>query len=367
MRVELLAETLHFAVAFAAALAATRLLESFARRIGWVDRPSGRKAHASAVPLTGGLAIVSGVAAVCVADPSVPPLLRGLGGGALVLLAAGIGDDLFDLPWPLRLGLQAVAVLAMIHWSALPVPYADASGAAATFELQRCALPFSVLASVGVLNAFNMADGGDGIAAAMALAALTLFGVACLAAGSPDIVSAIVVLAGAIGGFFALNMRFPWQPHARAFLGDAGSNLIGLGIVWVALRASAPRAPALDPALAPWFVAPPLVDGAVTILRRLRRRRSPFRADRDHLHHLLLDAGLAPSLVAWLLGASTLAFGGLALAASRLGAPPGALIAAFVVLVVAHAALTSDRARFIAHVRRRQRREDVRGEEPVAR
>jgi len=334
-----------FATACVATIAAACALEPFARRVGWLDRPRGRKAHASATPLTGGLAIVLGVLAACAVDPSLPPLLRGLGAGALVVLVAGIGDDLLDLPWPCRLALQAAAVLAMVHVGGFAWPGAAGAG--------LWLAPACLVAAVGVLNAFNMADGGDGIAATIALAALALFCIAGLPAANAAVAPAVLALAGAVAGFFVLNMRFAWRAQARVFLGDAGSNLLGLGLVWVALQATQPRTLALDAALAPWFVAPPLADAAATILRRVRRGRSPFRADREHLHHLLLDAGVAPARVAWLLGAATFTLGTLALAAARLGAPPPALLAAFALLVAAHAALTDDRERFVARVRRR--------------
>lgn len=358
MRAQLLVAILHFAQAFVATLVAARLLEPLARRIGWVDRPRGRKAHVSTVPLAGGLAIAFGVAVVPFADPSIAPALHGLGAGAAILLAAGIVDDFLDLPWTLRLGLQALAVLAMIHFGDVRVSHIGLPGEAALLDLRGMSVPFSVLAGIGVINAFNMVDGGDGIAASIALAALALFGIAGVAAGNADAAQAIVVLAGAVGGFFALNMRFPWQPQARLFLGDAGSSLVGLGVVWVALRTTQTPAFPVDSALAPWFVAPPLVDCAATVLRRLRQRRSPFRADRDHLHHLLLDAGLPPARVACLLGGLTLLGGSIALIASRLGAPPIALVAAFAALATVHVALTCDRDRFVARLRRLHRRED---------
>lgn len=350
---------LHFAAAFVATMAAARLLEPLARKVGWVDHPRGRKAHASALPLTGGVAIALGVVAALLLDPSIPDVLRGLGAGALVLLAAGIADDFLDLPWVLRLATQAIAMLVMIQVGDVRVRYIGMPGEATLLDLQWLSLPFSVFVGVGVINAFNMVDGGDGIAASITLAALALFGVACMAAGNLQIAQAIVLLAGAVSGFFALNMRFPWQRHARLFLGDAGSSLIGLAIVWVSLQATQSPAFPVDSILAPWLVAPPLVDCIATILRRLRQGRSPFRADRGHLHHLLLDAGVSPVRVAWLLGALTLALGAFALLALRLGLPSLVLMLVFVALVAGQAVLTSDRDRFVAGLRRFGRRDRI--------
>lgn len=366
MRAQFLSGSLHFAVAFVATLVAARLLEPLARRLGWVDHPRGRKAHASALPLTGGVAIALGVVAALLLDPTVPLALRGLGAGALVLLAAGVADDFLDLPWLLRLVLQSVAMLAMIQVGDIDVRYIGMPGEASMADPQWWTLPLGVLVGVGVINAFNMVDGGDGIAASIALAALALFGAACAMAGNHATVAAIVVLAGAVGGFFMLNMRFPWQRHARLFLGDAGSSLIGLAVVWVGLQTTQSPDFPVDSSLAPWFVAPPLVDCIATILRRLRHGRSPFRADRGHLHHLLLDAGVSPARVACLLGTLTLALGALALLVVRLGLPTPALLAAFVALVAVHVVLTRDRDRFVDGLRRVRGGDGV-AQEPAAR
>lgn len=120
------------------------------------------------------------------------------------------------------------------------------------------------------------------------------------------------MLAGALAGFLALNMRTPWRKRAYVFLGNSGSAYLGLVIAWAAFRLTQNPDHPVTPVLAPFLIAPPVIDCLVLIVKRLRQGRSPFAADRTHAHHLMLDAGFTPTGVVLTMVAASCSLGLLA-------------------------------------------------------
>jgi len=209
-----------------------------------------------------------------------------------VALAGGIGitqitnpfGGVIDLSW----GRTAVHVLG---WQFHVAPLANA---------------LSLLWMVGLANTVNFLDGLDGLACGTSgIAALVMFG---LAAGphvhQPAVALLAIILAGAAFGFLPYNF-YP----ARIFMGDSGAYFLGLVLAMLAVYSGAKLATA---ALVLGF---PIVDALWAATRRLVKRTSPFRADRKHFHHLLLDAGMTqPQAVLTLYGVAAI-FGIVALSA----------------------------------------------------
>jgi UDP-GlcNAc:undecaprenyl-phosphate GlcNAc-1-phosphate transferase len=181
---------------------------------------------------------------------------------------------------------------------------------------------------------------------------LCLLGAVCAYIGNFALLDRIVMLGGAIAGFCAMNMRNPWQPRARAFLGNSGSTIIGLALTWLAVRISHTIGHPVSSILIPWLVAPPLIDCVVLMLRRARQRRSPFAADRNHMHHLLLDAGFRPGAVALTMIGLTAFLGASALIALRLHTPQIAMVLVFLFLIAAYYVFSGNRARAVAQIAR---------------
>jgi len=164
------------------------------------------------------------------------------------------------------------------------------------------------------MNAINMADGLDGLAGGFALAACINFGAAAMLAGHAGEFAAICIAAGATLGFLLFNARSPWRSRAAVFMGDGGSLLLGLLLGWFAVRLAMAERAALAPITAVWILALPIGDTVTLLVRRALRGRSPFRADRQHLHHILIALGLSPGqtvavlvLLSFTLGAAALA------------------------------------------------------------
>ncbi|MDO9472257.1 MAG: MraY family glycosyltransferase [Caulobacter sp.] len=297
---------------FSGVIALIYLLDPLARRIGLLDYPGGRKDHAAPTPVTGGLAIALGTMAPALLLTDLTPPLLGLGLAAIVLIVTGVIDDLKDLRWQYRILAQIVAALCIVVVGGVKVEAIGPVFGLGQMALGSLSIPFTVLATVGLINALNMADGLDGLAGSMALCALIMLIAGSVYSGYSELTHGLTVLAGAVAGFLALNMRTPWRKRAYVFLGNSGSAYLGLVIAWAAFRLTQNPEHPVTPVLAPFLIAPPVIDCLVLIVKRLRQGRSPFEADRTHAHHLMLESGFTPTGVVLTMVAVSLGLGLLA-------------------------------------------------------
>jgi UDP-GlcNAc:undecaprenyl-phosphate GlcNAc-1-phosphate transferase len=140
-------------------------------------------------------------------------------------------------------------------------------------------------------------------------------------------------------GFLAFNLRTPWRPRATVFLG-CGAEILGLWIAWASFRLTQSPLHPVTPVLAPFLIAPPVIDCLVLIVRRLRAGRSPFSADRDHMHHRLTDLGLSATAIVALLVAVTLLVGFCAALARRAHVPEPLFPAVYLAATCAYFIIT---------------------------
>ena len=275
-------------------LSVTVIFVEVARRlapsVGLIDSPNERKVHEGDIPLVGGIAIFAGILLVLAFTGSlVDHWAFFLAAGLLV--ATGLWDDRFGVSPHPRLLMQSLAVLII----AVPGKgYISDLGTIlpilGTLSLGWMTIPFTVFAGVGLINAFNMSDGVDGLCGTLTLVALTGLGIAAGMAGRETELMLILALAGAVVGFLIFNVRLPHRKRALVFLGDAGSYLMGLSVIYLAMRLTQGQERAINPVTALWFCMLPIFDVIGMILRRVRRGQSPFSADREHLHHVFLLA-----------------------------------------------------------------------------
>lgn len=323
-----MSDLLSAATACLAALAALTLLVPLACLLGLVDFPSGRKRHGGGVPVVGGLGVlVGGLAAVQLAGP-LPAGLHWLLAALVPVLIVGVLDDRRALPPLPRLLAQLAAVLTMSLGGGVLIGQLGTFGGE-VLVLGVLGLPFTLFAVVGVINAANMSDGMDGLAAGQVL--VTLAGL-IVVAGAADLeqhTRVLWIVAGALTAFLLLNLS---RGRFKVFLGDAGSMSLGVLVAWFLIDLTQrPEAP-LSPAAALWLFGPPVIDAVGVIVVRLMAGRSPLKPDRLHLHYLLLDIGLPPSRVYGLLvgGAGVMALFGLA--GQWLGVADHLLLEGFVAL-----------------------------------
>ncbi|MBV5276089.1 MAG: undecaprenyl-phosphate alpha-N-acetylglucosaminyl 1-phosphate transferase [Lamprocystis purpurea] len=261
------------------------LLRPLAPRLRLLDHPGERrKNHAQPVPLIGGIAIFGAVmVSVLVWIPLDRPLAYGLSGAAL-LVVVGLLDDILDLGPKLRIVAQIAAALLLTVGGGVTLTSLGDLFGFGSLDLGLFAVPFTVFAIVGICNAFNMIDGIDGLAGGLTLIALGAVVLLSPADGAPR--TLMLVTIAAIVPYLICNLQLFGCTGRKVFLGDAGSLLLGYLVVWMLITAA--QSPAtLEPAAAIWIVAIPLMDTFCVMGRRMLRGRSPFCADRAHLHHVL--------------------------------------------------------------------------------
>ena len=330
-------------------------LEPAARRLDLMDYPKGRKDHERPTPVTGGLAMAIASILAYWAAPNLTPSIQAFCIAAVLLVAVGLWDDKHDLRWYWRVLAQVVAALVVIFWGGVRVEQLGPLFGLGQTSLGFLSVPFTVFAMVGIINAMNMIDGADGLAGMLGLAALAMLCAASVYAGNLVLAERVAVLCGALAGFLVWNLRFPWRPRARVFMGNAGSGFLGLVIAWVAFRLTQNDGHPVNPVLALWLLPIPVMDTLVLIVRRLQEGRSPFAAGRDHIHHMMQDAGFGPTRAAFWLTVFSLACGLVVGQAMRLDVPNPLLLAAYIALCVGWYLLTRDRARAVAFFRRLRR------------
>ena len=326
-------------------LLAMVVLQPVAHRVGWLDQPRGRKDHGVATPVCGGLGIFAGIAVSTGFLLRNQPIPTGYLVGGGLLLAVGLLDDLYDLRWWYRVAAQIVAGLVMVYLGdgGPRVGHIPGFFTGQPLALGAYSVPFTVFATVGLINAVNMCDGNDGLAGSQLLVALSAVAVLGWDAGNETLASRALVVIIAIAVFMFFNMRFSWQPRARVFLGNGGSALLGYTLAWFLYRLTQNPQYPVNPVIAPWLIAIPLIDCLALMARRVSKGHSPFHADRDHLHHLLLDAGFAADRVTLLLFAASMGIALLAMLALAAQTPALVMVWVFVALTLAYAAFSMRR------------------------
>jgi UDP-GlcNAc:undecaprenyl-phosphate/decaprenyl-phosphate GlcNAc-1-phosphate transferase len=329
-----------FALALFVSAILTPLVRWFAVRVGAVATPRARDSHSSAVPRLGGVAI----AAACVApllvlpfiDSAVadkfrerPRLALGLLVGGVALVCLGVADDTRGLRARTKLAAQlAVAVFAYalgFRIEAVSVPLLGVC------EMGVFALPVTALWIVGIINAVNLIDGLDGLAAGIIfLAALTNLVVAVVG-GQVFVALVMSSIMGAMLGFLLYNSN-----PARIFMGDSGSYFLGYLLATASLTGALQKASTAVSLLVPMVaLGVPIFDTLFSMVRRTLERRPLFTADRGHVHHRLLDMGLTHRRAVMVLYAVSIVFtaSAIAIALGRSWAIGVALLSASVVLI----------------------------------
>jgi UDP-GlcNAc:undecaprenyl-phosphate GlcNAc-1-phosphate transferase len=314
-----------------------------ARRLGLVDHPSTRKHHPHPVPLVGGLAIWAAFTVGMLLKPDKLPDYGFLLGGMTLMTLVGFLDDIRPISHWVRLLFQILAVLVMGLADQVVLSNLGNLFGSGDILLAHGAWLFTLFAVVGLINALNMTDGLDGLAGGQAL--LTTGWLLLLCFHAPICIAArfesLLVLALAIAGFLVFNLRHPWRARASVFMGDAGSTLLGYVLAWFLIRMSQGEARALDPITAVWILALPLMDTVVVMIRRLMAGHSPFAADRQHLHFLLLGYGLSDARAVASLLLIAFGLGGVGVLAQWFGVPEDVRFYAFVVIFLLYFAMTT--------------------------
>lgn len=317
-------------VAACTSAASIAVLRRLALPLGLVDHPDERKHHVGSVPLVGGLAIFFGVLVGTLCYGQFHTFVHTLLSTSAVLALLGALDDRSDLSVRIRLLIQTTAILAMIISTGV---YIHTLGHIFGYrtELGWLGIPLTVVAVIGLLNAFNMMDGIDGLAGGLTL--ISIGAIVLFAGPTPlhEIVMLMALLATATLPYLAANLGFMGR---KIFMGDAGSMVVGYLLAWTLIHLSQTPGTHLSPVDVLWCVALPVLDTLAVMYRRLRQGQSPFKPDRGHIHHILQRAGLGSraTLLVLVTLAAAIAFAGTVARTVCTGS--GSNLAAFCILVI---------------------------------
>ena len=275
---------LAFVVALSVTAALIPLLARWAPAIGLTDAPGPRKVHSAPVPRVGGIAMAAGLFIATLFTVELSQPVRGLLFGLLVLVLFGLWDDRVNLGYGVKLAGQVIAVGLCMFVGDINIGALTFGGFESVPPAIATAVTFVFL--IGITNAINLSDGLDGLAGGMALLCLCAIALFSVASGNSAVTAIALIEAGAVLGF----LRFNTHP-ARVFMGDCGSQMLGLSVGALALLATQGETCALSAALPLLLLGLPIMDTLTVMLTRIRAGRSPFAADRNHLHHRLLNLG----------------------------------------------------------------------------
>lgn len=314
-------------VAFLVTMLVYPLVLSFARKHDIVDNPDERKLQRVPVPKMGGAAVFIGYATVGLIAINLVGSAR-LQWALLMLTgiyAIGLWDDLKDISPALRFILESVIVWLMIP--VLGININDFHGLWGLHTVpDYVSVPLSIVAGVGIINSVNLIDGVDGYCSSFGMMACLAFAILFYHSGDYVMFGAALSAVGALLPFFFHNV---FGVRSKMFLGDGGSLMLGTLITMFVFRVHTSGAPCAVyedlglslPAICLAILAVPVFDTLKVMFYRMLRKRSPFRPDKTHLHHMFIDVGythlatsisilvinliiIAVAVFSWRLGAS---------------------------------------------------------------
>ena len=319
----------------------TYALRAPAIRIGLVDEPDTRKMHNGTIPLTGGIAMfLSFVSAILVFDFDIGTLAPFLNATCL-LLGIGLLDDVKEIRPIWRIVTQCLAVLIMCLWANVSLTNVGDILFFGAITFGWLSIPFTVFAVVGAINATNMADGLDGLAGGLTLIAFASLALLTWDANRSLETQTILVFVAIVLGFLIWNARLPWRKRAAAFMGDSGSTFLGLAVAWFMVQLSQGPDRVLAPITGLWLFAIPIMDTLSITIRRIKKRKSPFRPGRDHLHHILQDAGYSPEKTAMAIWTAAGVCALIGIGGHKAGIPDGVMFCSFLLLFFTYARQTA--------------------------
>lgn len=269
---------------------AIKISKPLAIRFGLVDLPNERKLHTGAIPLVGGVGIYLGVLIASMIYFQNNQVFHIYLISAALILFLGVLDDKYDLSVRLRIVAQIIIASMMIFGAKFYLQSFGHIFGFFEFKLGYLGILVTIVAVIGAINAFNMVDGIDGLAGMLSLVSFTALTLLLYRADSDWYLLPLLFIA-AICAYLVFNLSL-LKSLGKIFMGDAGSMLIGLTIVWLLVIGTSSEVNAFRPVTALYIIAIPLMDMAAIMYRRIKKGVSPFQPDRNHLHHIFQRAGL---------------------------------------------------------------------------
>ncbi|MCU0339620.1 MAG: undecaprenyl/decaprenyl-phosphate alpha-N-acetylglucosaminyl 1-phosphate transferase [Spirosomaceae bacterium] len=289
-----------FLIACAISVTSIPVIINISRLLGLQNKPNSRSSHKHDTPLFGGVAIYASLLVAHFIWPHTAEqpdaYLTSLSVvGLTSLFFLGLKDDILILDPNKKLLIQVLAVSTLVLLGGLKVD--NLFGIFGWFEIpDLVSIPFTIFIFIALINAINLIDGVDGLAGGIAFIAGLSFGTWFLLNHHFSMACMAFSLSGALLGF----LRFNFSKTSKIFMGDTGSLILGFMLAFFAvkfIRLNVTYRHDADaffnaPVLAVMLLIVPIFDTLRVFLVRILNRKSPFKADRNHFHHILLDNGL---------------------------------------------------------------------------
>lgn len=314
------------AVAFTVTFFSVPSIVDVARKKHLYDVPNGRTSHIKSTPTLGGMAIYVGliISTTLFVDITKMTYLQYVIAGSIIIFFIGLKDDILSIaPFKKLLGQLAAAYIIIDLGN---VRFTTLHGFLGIYEINYfSSVLLSLFVIIVTINAFNLIDGIDGLASSIGVLVMVFFGTWFYLEGHPQLAIMAAALAGALLAFFRYNV---YSVKNKIFMGDIGSLTLGFFVAVLLIRFNEINA-LLDHNNPMYIEASPVVSFGVLILPmfdtlrvfvvRIYRGVSPFKADRTHLHHVLLDLGASHKQATAILIAANLFFILVSLAFHHLG------------------------------------------------
>ena len=264
------------------------LFSYIAKKIELVDIPNERKIHKGKIPLIGGLVIYLNIILFIFLKNNIY-FFDVILSTSLIIIIIGLIDDYKDIGITIRLIFILVSTL-IIAGSGLSIINIGDYYYFDPIQLGIFGILLTVLSVIGLTNAINFLDGIDGLCASTVLVSflsIILYGNFFNQYNDYLILYILIYIL-----FIFLLFNFGIIKKFKVFLGDSGSTLIGFILSWSLIYYSHPTVQAIHPVLTLWCVALPVFDITGVVTKRMASKKNPFRPDRSHIHHLLMDYGL---------------------------------------------------------------------------
>ena len=276
---------------FICAFMAIKFFKPVAIEVGLVDKPTERKQHAGHIPLIGGISIfIAVLAASLLWLPNTLELRMYLIASAMMVFIGAL-DDKFDLRVRIRIIGQIIIASLMIYGVGGYISNLGNLFGFGDVTLGPLGIIFTYIGIIVVINAYNMIDGIDGLIGSLSINTFVSIAVLFIMSGQTNYLSYPLILATATMPYLMYNLGWFSNNTKKIFMGDAGSMFIGLSVIWLLTMGTQGEQASFRPVTALWICAMPLMDMLAIVVRRYRSGRSPFKPDRDHLHHILQRLG----------------------------------------------------------------------------
>lgn len=335
------------------------LLRPVATRLGLIDVPGGHKRHDHHTPIIGGFAVYLTIVIAAIVlsflGINIGQFDNVIWLGAIIVFIGG-ADDRFNLNAQLRLGCQMGLALLMVYWAGVEIKDLGALFSEEVLDLGYISVPFTVIAIVGAMNAINMMDGIDGLIGSITTISIALLIIALLISDSqPGLLVTLLIVFGSVLGFWFHNARLKNRRHARVFMGDSGTMFLGLLTAYFLITLAQGANRSITPASALWIFGLPLLDTLRLMIQRVAKRRSPFGADRLHLHHIFLRSGFTVNQTVLAMSGLQLLMGSCGLVCLYLAVPEAVVLCGFAGVLATYYWLTVRAPRFVRWWKRRLR------------